>query len=293
MLRIVAYQPNGCQDDSWLHRTEVRKAAIPAATRDRGRSAAVLYPQLRSKPESTPPPRAARSEIFGSRGDRNTRPVGGISWAIQAPCYSGPEPRLARSLPGRRVNGGVRWRSFLMGWSLRLCKCSGRRWRVVSSSLPLRQRWVRVGRRECGGCAPEGGVRPRRGGDLKGRCLTFAEREGIAVARAGGESMRSIARRLGRSLSTISRELARNADRAGCYRATSSHALAYVRASRPKPSKLATNLELRRNARADGHERDRGEVRVQAEEHEHRPGRRPERGQRVHLEHDFGQPGQP
>ena len=122
---------------------------------------------------------------------------------------------------------------------------------LVSSSLPLRQRWVRIGRRECGGCAPEGGVRPRRGWDLKGRCLTFAERAEIAVARAGGESMRSIARRLGRSPSTISRELSRNADRAGCYRATSAHALAYARASRPKPSKLATNLELCRNVEED------------------------------------------
>ena len=86
--------------------------------------------------------------------------------------------------------------------------------------------------------AAAGGVRPRRGRDLKGRCLTFAEREEIAVARAGGESMRSIARRLGRSPSTISRELSRNGDRAGGYRATTAHALAYVRASRPKPSKL-------------------------------------------------------
>jgi Helix-turn-helix domain len=58
-------------------------------------------------------------------------------------------------------------------------------------------RWLRA----------EGGVRPRRGRGLKGRCLTFSEREEIAVARAGGESMRSIARRLERHPSTISREL--------------------------------------------------------------------------------------
>jgi IS30 family transposase len=69
-------------------------------------------------------------------------------------------------------------------------------------------RWLRA----------EGGVRPRRGRDLKGRCLRFREREEIAVARAGGESMRSIARRLGRSPSTISRELQRNAGGAGSYR---------------------------------------------------------------------------
>ncbi len=54
-----------------------------------------------------------------------------------------------------------------------------------------------------------GGVRPRRGRDLKGRCLTFAQREEIALARARGESMRSIAKRLGRSASTVSRELRR------------------------------------------------------------------------------------
>ena len=95
------------------------------------------------------------------------------------------------------------------------------------------------------GVAACGGVRPRRGRDLKGRCLTFAEREEIALARARGEAMRAIARRLGRSPSTISRELRRNADRSGGYRATTAHALAYERASRPKPAKLATNLRLR------------------------------------------------
>ena len=99
--------------------------------------------------------------------------------------------------------------------------------------------------------AASGGVRPRRGRDLKGRCLTFSEREEIAVARAGGESMRSISGRLGRSPSTVSRELSRNADRTGCYRATTAHAQAYARASRPKPSKLAVNLRLRRVVEED------------------------------------------
>src|SRR5664280_3646277 len=102
-------------------------------------------------------------------------------------------------------------------------------------------RWLRA----------EGGIRPRRGRDMKGRCLTFSEREEIAVARAGGESMRSIAGRLGRSPSTVSRELSRNADRAGCYRATTAHAQAYVRASRPKPSKLVVNPRLRRKVEED------------------------------------------
>ena len=90
-----------------------------------------------------------------------------------------------------------------------------------------------------------GGVRPRRGRNLQGRYLSFAEREEIALARAAGESMRSIAARLGRSPSTISRELGRNAEAPGRYRATSAHAAAWERAARPKPAKLATNLALR------------------------------------------------
>ncbi len=100
--------------------------------------------------------------------------------------------------------------------------------------------------------AANGGVRPRRGRDLKGRCLSFAEREEIALGRAAGQSLRVIAARLGRSPSTISRELARNADpRRGGYRASSAHALAYHRASRPKSAKLATNLVLRLRVEQD------------------------------------------
>jgi IS30 family transposase len=96
-----------------------------------------------------------------------------------------------------------------------------------------------------------GGVRPRRGRDLKGRCLSFAEREEIALGRAGGETIRAIAAGLGRSPSTISRELTRNDGGAGRYRATTAHALAYERASRPKPSKLAVNLVLRGKVQQD------------------------------------------
>jgi len=101
--------------------------------------------------------------------------------------------------------------------------------------------------REMGGrwIAAAGGVRPRRGRDLQGRYLSFSEREEIAVGRAGGESVRSIARRLGRSPATVSRELRRNADRRGEYRATTAHAQAWERASRPKPAKLVVNGRLR------------------------------------------------
>jgi transposase, IS30 family len=73
------------------------------------------------------------------------------------------------------------------------------------------------------------------------------------VRRARGDCAGPRARRVdardrpapGRSPSTISRELRRNGDRRGGYRATTAHALAYERASRPKPAKLHSNLALR------------------------------------------------
>ena len=99
--------------------------------------------------------------------------------------------------------------------------------------------------------AAKGGVRPRRGRDLQGRYLSFGEREEVALGRAGGESVRSIAACLGRSPSTVSRELRRNGDGQRRYRATTAHALAYGRAARPKPAKLATNLLLRAKVEKD------------------------------------------
>ena len=63
--------------------------------------------------------------------------------------------------------------------------------------------------------------------------------------------MRRIAERIGRSPSTISRELRRNADDRGGYRATSAHALAWQRAARPKPAKLAANVVLRARVEQD------------------------------------------
>jgi transposase, IS30 family len=92
---------------------------------------------------------------------------------------------------------------------------------------------------------------PRRGCDLAGRYLPFAESEEIALARAAGASLRTIAARLGRSPSTISRELARNADPIGRYLPSSAHVLAYQRASRPKPAKLVTNQVLRERVQTE------------------------------------------
>jgi IS30 family transposase len=84
---------------------------------------------------------------------------------------------------------------------------------------------------------------------LSGRYLSFAEREEIAILRAGGCGVREIARQLGRSPSTVSRELRRNAaTRSGRleYRASTAQWHADRRAQRPKPAKLAVNAELRR-----------------------------------------------
>lgn len=96
-----------------------------------------------------------------------------------------------------------------------------------------------------------GGVRPRRGRALKGRCLSFAQREEIAVLRAQGQSLRQIAAVIGTSPSTVSRELKRNSQPGVPYRATTAHVMAYERASRPKSAKLHMNLVLRAKVEAD------------------------------------------
>src|SRR5665809_104216 len=94
-------------------------------------------------------------------------------------------------------------------------------------------------------------MRPRRGRNLQGRYLSFAEREEIALARAAGESIRQVAARVGRSPSTISRELSRIAGRTGRCRAGSALELAHQRASRPKPAKLVTNQVLRERVQTE------------------------------------------
>lgn len=82
----------------------------------------------------------------------------------------------------------------------------------------------------------------------KGRNLSFAEREEIALECARKTGVRAIARKLGRSPSTISREIRRNsATRGGDfdYRATTAQWHADRAAQRPKTSKLANNSALR------------------------------------------------
>jgi IS30 family transposase len=75
--------------------------------------------------------------------------------------------------------------------------------------------------------------------------LSLLEREEISRGVAARESLRSIAVRLGRAPSTVSREIAGNGGRRA-YRAARADAIAVRRMRRPKPSKLAVNVELRR-----------------------------------------------
>jgi len=118
----------------------------------------------------------------------------------------------------------------------------------ISEAVELIDTSRRTGRRIL---VDAGGVRPRRGRDLKGRCLTFAQREEIAIRHAQGQSLRQIAAVISRSPSTISRELRRNTVVGVGYRATSAHALAFERASRPKPAKLHLNTVLRAKVEKD------------------------------------------
>jgi IS30 family transposase len=80
----------------------------------------------------------------------------------------------------------------------------------------------------------------------KGRYLSLAEREEIALGLAQRLPQAEIARRLGRAASTVSREVRRNSTRGRYrYRATAAQVRAEERAGRPKPAKLAVNGELR------------------------------------------------
>ncbi len=84
--------------------------------------------------------------------------------------------------------------------------------------------------------------------DGVGPLLSFAEREGIALYKARGLGVRSIARTVGRSPSTISRELRRNASSRVYppeYRASVAQWHAERRARRPKTAKLVANERLR------------------------------------------------
>jgi IS30 family transposase len=90
-----------------------------------------------------------------------------------------------------------------------------------------------------------GGVRPRRGRGLKGRCLTLGQREEIALGRAAvGRSVRS------RRRSDVHRRRCRGSCGAT---PTGYHGArpGLCPGSRPKTAKLVTNLVLRGRVEAD------------------------------------------
>ena len=81
---------------------------------------------------------------------------------------------------------------------------------------------------------------------ISARFLSEDERLHIADLHRLGRSIRTIARKLGRAPSTISRELRRNADPAGgAYHPYAAHRRAAGRRARPRPGKLAMDVELR------------------------------------------------
>lgn len=131
-------------------------------------------------------------------------------------------------------------------------------WAGVRAGLGVEEAAAAVGvsgSKGWGWFGDRGGVMPPVTAGRRARCLSFAEREEIAVLRAAKLGVRKIAERLGRSASTISRELRRVPDNPNDrhlrpYRASMAQADADVKARRPKEAKLATNLPLRREVQA-------------------------------------------
>jgi IS30 family transposase len=93
-----------------------------------------------------------------------------------------------------------------------------------------------------------GGIRPRERRRRRIQ-LSACEREEISRGLAAGLSCHAIALGLGRSPSTVSREVKRNGGRRP-YRAVRADKVAWRRALRPKPAKLATHHGLRATVEA-------------------------------------------
>jgi len=123
-------------------------------------------------------------------------------------------------------------------------------WALVRSGLSPAQAAIALGASKDAGnkwFRDAGGVKPSlaRPGPRVRRPLTLAERETIALLRAGGVGVRAIAVQVGRDASVISRELARNTTKAGLYRPLGAQQAAERRARRPKTAKLAKPGPLR------------------------------------------------
>jgi len=110
---------------------------------------------------------------------------------------------------------------------------------AVARRLGLSRRQVNGYLSRCGGIGPR---RPRRRAPER---LSLAEREEISRGIARRDSDRKIGRDLGRSHTTIAREIGRCGGRRR-YRAHFADEEAWLRARRPKPTKLERCPELRR-----------------------------------------------
>jgi IS30 family transposase len=124
-------------------------------------------------------------------------------------------------------------------------------WRGIAEGLFAEEAARRVGVnrctggrwfREAGGMSPISLVEP----PVKGRYLSLAEREEIAVGIAAGETPAAIAARIGRHKTTVGREIANNgvARWPAGYRASAAQAKAEAAARRPKTGKLAASPRL-------------------------------------------------
>ena len=125
-------------------------------------------------------------------------------------------------------------------------------WRGVRAGLMVEEAAAAVGVSHSKGLewfGDRGGVMPKVTAGGRTRCLSFAEREEIALLRAAKLGVREIADRLGRAASTISRELGRVRNSPNhpdpVYRASTAQADADVKARRPKTAKLATRIANR------------------------------------------------
>jgi transposase, IS30 family len=113
-------------------------------------------------------------------------------------------------------------------------------WREIAKGLTSEDAAIAVGVSQAAGSRwfrERGGMPLFMVHPLRGRYLSFVEREEIAVLKSQGLGVREIARRVGRDPSTISRELRRNAATRGGrldYRASVAQWKAELLAQRPK-----------------------------------------------------------
>ncbi len=151
-------------------------------------------------------------------------------WAVDR-AMRPPMRSPGRPVPSRAVQRHF-WRRIASGVTTAEAAAA------VGVSWPVATRWFRR----------VGGMPPISPDGPTGRCLSFAEREEIALLRAQESGVREIARRIGRDAGTISRELRRNAATRGgkpLYRALVARWTGQQAAKCPKTAKLAGDDRLR------------------------------------------------